>query len=229
MNDRQYLMALLSSLVFASISCSPGILETDREAPIMTWDCTHMQFFWDAIDPLLCPKTKDDYIHLHETALLTLTSHATYGQVMQLVDSMPEHQSRREELLLVAMIRALCHHYKRRDGLVTLLSVRVPERIMLCRTEQYLAVFAPGPNPILVLEEAFFKSSASGARAAIVKALRRAFQGCCTRVMDDALFVRECGLWYRQHKNTLELNVRYSDGTGYPLFTMPERTGQSQH
>ncbi len=200
----------------------------------MTWDSTELARIkqtWierkarlSALPPM---QAYGEEIGLLGDVLGESLSEKQLGEVASSCKTMPLKRGGFHNTLLEALVVA-CVYRGYRDNLVTLLSIRFPERIGVNEDVEYFIVVCGTKlkDPVLVLGEAYDKCQVPDVRRAIAAAVRRAFIGSGIRGTDDAEFVRNAMRWYAQNKHGLVLNRLYDDnkvmaGADYskvPLF-----------
>jgi hypothetical protein len=98
-----------------------------------------------------------------------------------------------------------------RQDLVAMLSTRCPDRVDPIQCVEYC--LAKGGkkvrDPILILAEAYLRSSDVEVRHALAAAVRRAFAGLGVEGKDDAEFVENARQWYEKEKGHLSVNPKY--------------------
>jgi hypothetical protein len=126
-----------------------------------------------------------------------------------------------EEIIVRSVVDVLCKY--RKDTLATArtLAAHYPDRMSPMPTEAYLALVAPGPNPLEILAKAYFLSENSGTKEQIAYAFRHGFTPLGVRGQDDAHFISNALAWYMANKNRVEVNFIYclpGSSRDEPLF-----------
>ena len=128
-------------------------------------------------------------------------------------DSLPPSNSDRSQFansLLAFMVHAFIRQGDR-SALVQLLSVRCPSRVGFRTTiEASLAGAETLQDPILILGEAYSKSTVPEVRHDLAAAVRRGFTDLGIRGDDDTDFVASAMKWYKAERVCLIPNETYS-------------------
>jgi hypothetical protein len=101
---------------------------------------------------------------------------------------------------------------KDRDCLVSLLSNICPRPSLYYEIEFYLAFYGEQEkleDPILILGDAYAKSTAPQVRKELAEAVRRGFAGLGVRGADDDEYVENAMRWYRWNRWQYVVDMRY--------------------
>jgi len=219
------------SLAVSWLGCGKANYETRSVSEQLTWDGGRMEeleeefrlrcqalrpswikgAFWEKVDVFAC----------------ILGERLSQKEIEQLIDScktLPRGDYRRtdRQQRVIESIIILCCRKTDRERLVQMLAKRCPWKIGAdCEIEHYLALAGPGPDPILVLADAFDRCEDPLVRKDIAEALRRGFEAAGVERRKDAEFVKACREWYAKNEGKIEVVVSYGKWRGYgeiPLF-----------